>query len=286
MDLFWTDNKAFWLYVNQSGQFTRQYIGQSGSSVRNLTIADYDSDSDIDVFAVTEKRNILLINVGGTYELSDPQSMGLPAQSYAAQWVDYDNDGLTDLYVSPDGIYRQRLDHRFEATQILERQYARGQLFSTWFDADNDGFQDLLIAIKELPSIWTRVWWKVLKIFQTQRLFYFEKWNIVLYRNIGAKDHWVQFQLIGSEGNRPALGAVVEVTSPDSTQRQQVGQAEGSIRSQGHYRLYFGLGKHQQGLSAKIFWPDGYVQEINNLSIDQLLVVQREGLKVSRSTGD
>ncbi|WP_143302027.1 CRTAC1 family protein [Candidatus Entotheonella palauensis] len=285
MDLLSTDNQAFWLYVNQSGRFTRQPIGQSGSIVRNLTIADYDSDGDIDVFAVTEKRNIFLMNHGGTYKLTDPQSLGLPARSYAAQWVDYDNDGLTDLYVSPDGIYRQRPNRRFEATQILERQYAKGRLFGTWFDADHDGLRDVLVAVKEMPPIWKRAWLKLLKIVDPKLIVRFEKWNLVLYRNMGTKTHWVQFQLMGSEGNRPAVGAVVEVTSPDGTQRQQVGQADGSIRSQGHYRLYFGLGPHQQQVSAKIFWPDGHIQDMNDLAVDQLFVVQRKGLKVSRSAG-
>ena len=68
----------------------------------------------------------------------------------------------------------------------------------------------------------------------------------------------------------------MEVVTSEGVQRQQVGQAEGSIRSQGHYRLYFGLGKQQTVNSVKVFWPDGQLQEIKNPASDQLLVIQQE----------
>ncbi len=167
----------------------------------------------------------------------------------------------------------------------MERKYLeKGLIFSTWFDVDNDGLRDLVIAVKELPAIWKRLWLRFTNNFKTQIIHRSEKWHVILYRNMTEKNHWLQFQLIGATGNRPAVGAAVEVTSPSGVQRQQIGQAEGAIRSQGHYRLYFGLGSHQQAISAKVYWPDGHVQEMANLTVDQFVVVQRDDVKVSRST--
>ena len=57
---------------------------------------------------------------------------------------------------------------------------------------------------------------------------------------------------------------------------QQVGQAEGSHYSQGHYRLYFGLGPHERPSALTIHWPDGYVQEILEPQGDRLLVFERD----------
>ena len=99
----------------------------------------------------------------------------------------------------------------------------------------------------------------------------------MLYPNIGATNHWLEIKLIGSSGNRQALGAEVEVVTPDGVQLQAIGQSEGSHYSQGHYRLYFGLGQHRTVNTVKVYWNNGYLQEIKNVPSDQLLVVKREG---------
>ena len=280
MDLLWASyKKEFWLYVNRSGQFEPQLIGQSRGIVSQLTVSDYDSDGDLDVFAASTKENALLTNVNGTYEIKNPQSVGLPAQAYAANWVDYDNDGLMDLHVLPGGIYRQRLDRRFEATHLLEKKFFNSSFRCSWFDADNNGSRDLLIAMRNFKWIPTRLRLIGERIFsRNDKIGRLPESKVMLYRNIGAKNHWLQLQLIGKEGNRQAIGARVEVATPDGVQLQQVGQAEGSILSQGHYRLYFGLGQYESADSVRIFWPDGTLEEIENLKGDQLL-------KIKYSTG-
>ena len=279
MDLLWaSDNKEFWLYVNHSGQFKPQSIGQTKVKASQLTISDYDSDGDLDLFAASPKGNVLLTNVNGTYEITKPESLGLPAQASAANWVDYDNDGLIDLHVFPDGIYRQRSDRRFEALHLLESKSSNFKVFCTWFDADNDGSRDLLIAMEDRPLEWIPPklmgMWK--RLFPSNdKIIHLRKSKLILYRNVGAKNHWLQLQLIGKKRNRQAIGARVEVATPDGVQLQQVGQAEGSINSQGHYRLYFGLGKYKSADSVRIFWPDGTLEEIENLEGDRLFIARQ-----------
>lgn len=82
-------------------------------------------------------------------------------------------------------------------------------------------------------------------------------------------------ELSGKDGNRQAIGARVEVTTSDGVQLQQVGQSEGSRRSQGHYRLYFGLGKIKMIDSVRVFWPDGTLKELEALESDRLLTVKQ-----------
>ncbi|MDJ0902775.1 MAG: CRTAC1 family protein [Xenococcus sp. MO_188.B8] len=277
MDLFWVSrNNEFWLYVNRSGQFEPQLIGQNRSGARQLTMSDYDSDGDLDVFAASSQGSVLLTNVNGTYEITTPQSVGLPARASTAKWVDYNNDGLMDLHVLPGGIFRQRSDRRFEATHLLESKYFP-KPFSTWFDVDNDGDRDLLIAIEDKPFGWIPSKLRHLgeRIFsRDDKIRRLPKSKVILYRNVGTKHHWLQLQLIGKEGNRQAIGARVEVATPDGLQLQQVGQAEGSKFSQGHYRLYFGLGQYESADSVRIFWPDGTLEEIENPKGDQLLKIK------------
>ena len=96
------------------------------------------------------------------------------------------------------------------------------------------------------------------------------------YRNTGATNHWLQIKLVGREGNRQAIGAQVSVITPNGRQIQEVGSTDGAFFSQGHYRLYFGLGTHDNATAVKIRWPDGLQQEIRNVTGDTLHIIERE----------
>jgi hypothetical protein len=244
IDLFWANKAGFWLYINQSGQFEPRTIGSNPGTNRKLTIADYDNDGDLDVFASSPQGNSLLTNTKGTYKLTTPKAVGLPTKSWTANWVDYDNDGLIDLHVFPDGLYHQLRDGKFEKTQLLKSKASRGVYpASTWFDVNNDGSRDLLIALEDNDPSWLARLWR--RIFQGEISIPpadMKVWELIAYHNIGSTNHWLEIELIGRDRNPQAIGARVTVGTSQGIQFQQVGQAEGSIYSQGHYRLYFGLG--------------------------------------------
>ena len=136
-----------------------------------------------------------------------------------------------------------------------------------WFDLDNDGARDVMITLNENPSL--RRWWE----FHPKDPF---KWDILTYRNEGSDRHWLQLKLKGNRGNREAIGARVTVTTPEGKQTQEVGSGDGAFFSQGHYRLYFGLGDHAEADSVEILWSDGDLQRIEDVQADQLLVISRE----------
>ena len=95
------------------------------------------------------------------------------------------------------------------------------------------------------------------------------------FRNVGNANHWLQIRLNGGKGNRQAIGARVTVITPDGRQVQEVGSTDGAFFSQGHYRLYFGLGTYTKADAVKIRWSDGNEQEIRNVTGDKLLIVER-----------
>jgi hypothetical protein len=54
-------------------------------------------------------------------------------------------------------------------------------------------------------------------------------------------------------------------------QSARVGWSEDSHYGQGHYRLYFGLGKNQVVETLTVTWPDGSQQTLTQVPADQLL---------------
>ena len=285
MDLFAHQDDGFYLYRNQSGQFETEFIhrgefaridhpelkGESGAYWifdGKLSVADYDNDGDLDVFSASKKGNALLVNNAGTFSPLDPLTSGLPANSVSASWVDYDNDGLTDLHSVPDGIYRQGTGHTFEQTFLLLMPSGKYMAsIINWYDLDNNGSRDALVALNENPTL--HRWWE-----RGEKDTF--KWLFHAWRNTANQNHWLQVRLKGTAGNREAIGARVTLVTPDGRQMQEVGVSDGAFYSQGHYRLYFGLGPHDRADSVIIRWPDGEQQVLKDVAANTLLVVERD----------
>jgi hypothetical protein len=120
MDLFWAGPNDFRLFLNINGHFEEESLGLHNGNISQLTVADYDKDGDFDIFIASSKGNILLENSQAGFERKDLKPLGLPTASISGNWVDYDNDGLMDLHVLPQGVYRQVSDNNFVATDILK----------------------------------------------------------------------------------------------------------------------------------------------------------------------
>jgi hypothetical protein len=121
---------------------------------------DYNNDGLMDVFIVRgawlgySVRPSLLRNDGDGTFTDVTRSAGLlrPANSNAAAWADYDNDGWLDLFVccerQPNRLYHNRRDGTFEevtrAAGLLDLQprLCKGV---AWCDFDNDDDPDLFL---------------------------------------------------------------------------------------------------------------------------------------------
>jgi hypothetical protein len=234
-----------------------------------ITVADYDRDGDLDAFSASKRGNVLLMNENGRLSSVDLASVGLPDTSITANWADYDNDGLPDLHFVPQGLFRQGRDHRFERTGLLE--LVPGQhdaAIVNWFDCDNDGKLDVLMTLHKTPGF--KRWWEFSREPKRE-----SAWENRGFRNVSPADNWLQVQVIGGKGNRQAIGARVTVATLEGRQTQEVGSTEGSFLSQGHYRLYFGLGRSDRASAITVRWPDGHKVELSDISGNRLLVVER-----------
>ena len=226
--------------------------GRHDGHVQKLTVADYDNDGDPDVYAASRTGSTLLVNRHGRLRSKKPTSIGLPSRSLTANWVDYDNDGRVDIHLVRGGIYKQGRNGRFSRTGRAPAGGRAAKATAAWFDADADGSRDAVLAVLRRGAG--------------------KAASLSLLENIGPVGHWLEVELTGPPGNRQAIGAKVSAALPAGTQTQWVGQNDGSNFSQGHYRLYFGLGG-ATAVSLKVTWPDGSAQRLGTVKADRIVRV-------------
>ncbi len=167
-----------YIYINNGdGTFT-DVIATSGitdqdpdtGAWQGISIADYDGDGNLDIFiseppyqggGTAPTRNLLFKGHGdGTWEyVSD--TAGLPTDreySECSFFVDYDNDGLLDIFVKniPDtvtvnALYHNNGDGTFTAVEgaaglaTANHGLTEGSIVS-FADYDNDGWMDVVIG--------------------------------------------------------------------------------------------------------------------------------------------
>lgn len=269
LDLLISAGDEFILYRNERGVFREVNLGPNPHPAGGAppeyrqfgrpAFCDFDGDGDIDIYVASARGSSLIVNLGGVFRIEEPGALGLPSRAVAAAWVDADNDSLPDLHAVPGGLFRQSQGRRFLRTGWLaddpESAVAARCL---WFDADNDGDRDPLVSVLPADQEAARLW------------------STRFFRNEGSGNHWLEVQVVGPPGNRDAVGAgVVVETSGGRRLRQYVGLSEGSYYSQGHYRLYFGLGRTGRPKSVSILWPDGFTEVIRTPGRDKLLICGR-----------
>jgi hypothetical protein len=147
-------------------------------------------------------RNLLFRDDGGTafVEVADKLGMVvLDADSRQQNWIDYDNDGLLDLFVATYGptlLYRNQGGGKFRELAaeagVQQRLHAVG---ASWGDVDNDGDLDLFVAAYVNGENWV----SRAHLFMNQR----GKFVDVLSENspLQAVDHGVQWADFDRDGD-------------------------------------------------------------------------------------
>jgi hypothetical protein len=181
---------------NHNGTFTdvTEKAGVAGAGfAMGVTIGDYDNDGWPDIYIVSTGKNQLFHNNGdGTFtDVTDKAGVGggmldgKKMWSVSAAWVDYNNDGLLDLFVSnyckwevnkdpycgpsaklraychpnnyanlPDTLYRNNGDGTFtdvSAETGIAQYFGKG-MGVVIADYDGDGFMDIFVANDNRPN--------------------------------------------------------------------------------------------------------------------------------------
>jgi hypothetical protein len=201
----------------------------------------------------------------GNYEdIATSAGVGLPSKTtlgFGCMFLDADLDGRLDLvaanghiddtvrnirrdvsYAQPPQLF-QNTGGKFQDISLLlgdsfrQPKIGRGLAYG---DIDNDGDLDILMTTNNGPAY--------------------------LYRNDQlAGNRSIRFQLVGTQSNRDAIGATVQVQTGDGSQWRMV-KGGSSYLSQSELPVTFGLGKRDKVDRVVIQWPNGKTEDYKNLS--------------------
>ncbi len=248
-----------------------------------IAVGDYNRDGRLDFFVTTFSddyktlyRNDGAFNFSDVTYLAGLGSPTIPFLGWGAGFLDFDNDGLLDIFVANGHVYPS-VDQRDWGTTWAERPQlfrnldgmkfqevppatgsglalvvpARGAAFGDLF---NDGSIDVVLNNMDSPPALLR--------------------NVVKNGN-----HWIALKLVGgAKSPRDAIGAAVFLTAGGVRQRADV-LSGGSYGSSSDPRVHFGLGSAPKIERVEIRWPDGKKEEVAISGVDRIVtVVEGQGI--------
>jgi hypothetical protein len=95
----------------------------------------------------------------------------------------------------------------------------------------------------------------------------------LLRNNIGGKRNWLAVELVGTQSNRDAFGAMVTIETGGAKQLRLVSAGSG-FASQNTARLYFGLNDQTRVDVLTVRWPSGRIETFKSIG-DQLIAADR-----------
>jgi hypothetical protein len=240
-----------------------------------IGIGDYDRNGTMDIFKsnFAGDTSTLYANTGDGFcdDRTFASGIGINTRwlGWGAGFVDLDNDGWLDIFLTNGHVYpeveqleteagyRQRKvvyrslgNGRFE--DVTERlgppaatpRAGRGTAFG---DYDNDGDVDMVVN----------------NVHQPPDLFRVES---------RTDHHWLLVKLVGTRSNRSAIGARVRCVNGGEGQVQEV-RGGGSYISQNDLRVHFGLAEATRVDRLEVRWPNGLEEQWTDLDVDQILTL-------------
>ena len=258
-------------------------LNEAGQEQAHMGVAvgDYDNDGRVDLHVTNfaDDYNVLYHNDGkGLFtDVSFPAGVGrtsLPFLGWGTDFLDYDNDGWTDLFVANGHVYpmvdrfewntsyRQRpLLFRNVKGRFVELGASAGDGFlaprglrgSATGDLDNDGDIDIVANG-------------------------FDEEPLLLRNDGGARaGHWLQVRLVGDPAQktpRDGIGSVVFCTAGGQRQRGEVASGRGHL-SQSDLRVHFGLGTATRVEKLEVRWANGTSAVYPVGGVDRLIVIDQ-----------
>jgi len=250
-----------------------------------IAVGDYNRDGKVDFYITnfSDDYNTLYRNDGDA-AFSDVSvragiaTLTIPFLGWGTGFLDYDNDGLLDLFVANGHVYpgvdkqdwgttwaqRPLLLRNLDGVKFQEVPPATGSGLAVVApargaalgDLFNDGHIDVVVNnVDSAPT---------------------------LLRNVVSNgNHWLTLKLVGGpKSPRDAIGAKVFVTAGGIRQRGDVFSG-GSYGSSSDQRLHFGLGAATKIEKIEIRWPSGAKEEVAVPGVDRIVTVV-EGKGVAR----
>lgn len=161
-------------------------------------------------------------------------------------WLDYNNDGLVDLFVENSGypphtravLFRQYEDHSFENISDKLGIDISNPTGSISLDFNQDGKEDLLIGQSDIRD-------KDI----SPRVYLFE--NRMKRRG----NRSIRFYLRGRRGNLDSIGSLVTLRTTKGRKVKWYNPSEGAQASQNEEGVFYGLRKGERPVYVKVEFP-------------------------------
>ncbi len=283
--------------VSYMSGFALNEEGRAQASM-GIALGDYNRSGRLGLFITTfsDDYKTLYRNDGDASftDVSFKAGLGsptIPFLGWGTGFLDFDNDGLLDLFIANGHVYpiadqrdwgttwaqRPQLFRNLDGTRFQEVPPATGSGLAsvvcsrgaTFGDLFNDGHIDVVLNNLDSPPTLLR--------------------NVVHNTN-----HWITLKLVGqtfpsvpssspsaavAQGGalrgftpRDAIGAKVFLTAGGVRQRADVFSG-GSYASSSDPRLHFGLGSASKVDKLEILWPSGFREEVTLPCIDCIVQV-------------
>jgi enediyne biosynthesis protein E4 len=250
-----------------------------------VAVGDYDRNGTMDLFKTNfaGDTSTLYANSGHGFceDRTFQAGIGLNTRwlGWGTGFVDLDNDGWLDLFLTNGHVYPEVVQLENEATyrqrKVVYRNLGNGRFAdvteqlgppattpkagrgTAFGDFNNDGQVDVAIAnINDMPDLF--------------RL------------KSDPANHWVSLKLVGVQSNRDAIGARVHAVTGAVQQWDEV-RGGGSYLSQNDLRIHFGLGAAALVDRIEVRWPNGLEESWDRLAVDRFHTLKEGSGRASGS---
>ncbi|MEZ4647562.1 MAG: FG-GAP-like repeat-containing protein [Candidatus Eisenbacteria bacterium] len=334
------ENKLFHNDGPPNYSFTEITTGPIVTGLDSYTVgtwSDHDDDGDLDFFigsgpadGTTQPDNVyrnLLTETGtANFERILDAPIGTDEQDGQVwNWIDYDNDGDLDAYVTnwgggfgglPNRLYRQETDGSF--TEITGQEItddARVSLASIWEDFDNDGDLDCYVGNdgSQLDGLYENngdgTFTKITDTPITNEararrgatagdydgdgdvdlLVNGPNLSRALYRNDDASGNgWLDVSVFGTLSNRSAIGAKIHLKATiggNAVWQRREISGQNSFNGHSAQIAHFGLGDATFADSVVVEFPSGEVATQTNVAANQKIVIGEGDLSSTPPNG-
>src|SRR5579859_202490 len=192
---------------------------------------------------------------------------------FGAQWFDYDNDGLLDLFIANGGVTIMGTEHSssfpYAQRNQLFHNEGRGKRFrdssreggpsfkieqvsraAAFGDINNDGAIDIVVTNNNGPAC-------------------------LLLNQVGARRHWLIVKLESPKLNRFAIGARVAVVRHGQDTLWRRVHSDSSYLSANDVRVHFGLGDKPDIEAVLVHWPNGAKERFDGVRSDRIVKLRQ-----------